>query len=161
MTPCLTVSCLLASLLTNRQIEDWPYEKLFKRAELIVIVKPIEVRDANSQDSAKPPEDYLEGVATKFKLLHVVKGEQKQDKLEVVHFKLKKGTQIGNGPLLVSFHTKPFALEGDGWARNVTESTYMLFLKREKDERLNFVSGQFDPALSVKQILDPLHVAKE
>jgi hypothetical protein len=140
-----------------RQIEDWPYNKLFKKADLVVIVKPLSVRDATEKDKAVPPEgkDYLVGVVTKFKVLHVVKGEYKEKELELVHFKLKKGTMILNGPSLVSFHTKSIRISGDSWSGGA-ENEYMLFLKSGKDKRLTFVSGQFDPELSVKQVTSPL-----
>jgi hypothetical protein len=141
-----------------RQIEDWPYDKLFKNADLVVIVQPLSVRDATEKDKAIPPEvgkDWLVGIVTNFKVLHVVKGEYKEKELDLVHFKLKKGAMIGNGPLLVSFHTKSISIRGDGWSGGA-ENEYMLFLKSGKDKRLEFVSGQFDPELSVKQMTRPL-----
>jgi hypothetical protein len=148
---------LLASQSHARQIEDWPYDKLFKHSELVVIVRPLSVRDATAKDKAVPPgnRDYLVGVVTNFKILHVVKGTYKAENLDLVHFKLKEGAQILNGPLLVSFHTKRFTLMmKSGFA--VYDNNYMLFLKPGKDKRLEFVSGQFDPELSVKQLLGPL-----
>ncbi len=71
-------------------------------------------------------------------------------------FKLKKGRRILNGPRLVSFHTEPIHIQGTGWSRHTARLEYMLFLKRGKDKRLGFVSGQFDPELSVRQLLLPL-----
>jgi hypothetical protein len=141
-----------------RQLEDWPYDKLFKNADLVVIVKPSAVRDATEKDKAIPPdnEDYLVGVVTSFKVIHVVKGEYKEKKLDLVHFKIKEGRMIGNGPLLVSFHTKETKIRGDSWSSIIMESEYMLFLKKQKDGQFTFVSGQFDPELSVKQVLSPL-----
>src|SRR5262245_9067241 len=101
---------LMGGAIPARQIADWPYDKLFKHADLVVIVLPVSVRDAAEKDKAVPPrgmEDYLVGVVTSFKVLHVVKGDYKEKKLDLVHFKLnKKGMMIGNGPSLVSFHTK-------------------------------------------------------
>jgi hypothetical protein len=157
----LVSSCLalVASHLHARVIEHWPYDKLFKHADLVVIVRPLSVRDATAKDKAVPPgkRDYLVGVVTNFKVLHVVKGAYKEENLELVHFKYKKDLKIGiiNGPGLVSFHTKEINLSGDTWAGRV-QNEYMLFLKRGKDKRLEFVSGQVDPELSVKQLLGPL-----
>jgi hypothetical protein len=158
MASCLTVSSLLACLLTGRQIEDWPYEKLFKRADLIVIVKPLEVRGANIQDDAKVPEDYqdyMTGVVTKFKVLHVVKGEFKQKNLAIFHLRMKEGKSIMNGPMLVSFQKKPVKLKGEDPKIEVKDRDYILFLKKDKDGRLKFVSGQTDPVLSVKEVREP------
>ncbi len=155
----LSVAFLAAacSECTARQIEDWPYDKLFKNAELVVIVKAASVRDATEKDRAVPPKgaDYLTGVVTSFKVLQVVKGEYKEKELDLVHFKLKEGIMIGNGPLLVSFNTKPINLKGDFWSARA-ETEYLIFLKADKEKRLEFVSGQFDPALSVKQMTVPL-----
>jgi hypothetical protein len=146
-----------ADSLHARQIEDWPYDKLFKHADLVVIVKPLSVRDAKAEDKADPPEDYLTGIVTTFKVVHVLKGEYAdKKKLELVHFRLKEGRMIGNGPLLVSFHTKEIPISGKSWSVLITEPEYMLFLKKQKDGNFTFVSGQFDPKLSVIQLLSPL-----
>lgn len=157
-----TIASFIAALLIlsfgtawGRLIESWPYDKLFKNAELVIIAKAVSVRDANNADKANPPRDYLVGVVTTLEVEHVVKGEYKDQRLELVHFRLKEGSRIMNGPLLVEFHTKPQTLRGYGWAASI-EPEYMLFLKKSKDGRFECVSGQFDPQLSVKQILDPL-----
>jgi hypothetical protein len=148
---------ILCSSLSARQIEDWPYDKLFKQADLVVIVKPLAVRDASKEDQAIPPKGHsnlLTGLVTTFEVLQVVKGECKQKKMELVHFRLKAGVKVSDGPLLVSFHTKARDLSGKGragWFR----SDYMLFLKK-KGGRFEPVSGQFDPGLSVKQMMEPL-----
>jgi hypothetical protein len=155
----LVLACACLTLLVGRSqarsIEDWPFDKLFKHAELVVIVRPLSVRDATAKDKAVPPgnRDYLAGVVTTFKVLHVVKGAYKEEKFDLVHFKRKEGARLpANGPLLVSFQTKGVKI-GDSWYRH---SEYMLFLKADNDKRLAFVSGQFDPELSVKQLFDPL-----
>jgi len=148
----------LGSTLRARQIEDWPYDKLFKHADLVIIAKPLAVREAGKDDHAIPPkghDEILTGVVTTFEVLHVIKGEYKANKMDLVHFRLKKGVQIGNGPCLVNFPTKAIELRGDGWAAGVT-SDYMLFLKKSADGRFEPVSGQFDPSLSVKQMMGPL-----
>jgi hypothetical protein len=129
-----------------RQIENWPYEKLFKHADLVVVVKPLTVRKAEKTDNARPPDDcdYLTGVVTNFQVLLVVKGQWKDKTMEMVHFRMKEGKVVLNGPLLVAFPT------GDKKGRALIAKDCLLFLKKGKDGRLTFVSGQFDPALSVK-----------
>jgi len=143
-----------------RLIEDWPYDKLFKNAELVVIVQFVSVRDATEKDKAVPPAkfDNLVGIVTTFKVLHVVKGEYKEENLDLVHFKLKEGTAIVNGPLLVSFE-KGIEIKGEKWKLSQA-CEYVLFLKKGKDGRLDFVSGQYDPELSVKQMMRPLPGSK-
>jgi len=154
----LAVLILLCCNLRARQIEDWPYDKLFKHADLVLIAKPLAVRDATKDDNATPPkgkDDLLTGVVTSFEVLHVIKGEYKPKKIDLVHFRLRTGVQIGNGPCLVEFHTKMTELSGKGWAAAVS-SDYILFLKKGTDGRFEPVSGQYDPSLSVKQIIGPL-----
>jgi hypothetical protein len=149
---------LFCSQLRARQVEDWPYDKLFKHADLVIIAKATAVREARKEDHAVPPKrhaDILTGVVTSFKVLQVIKGEYKHNKMDLVHFRLKKGVEILNGPLLVKFHTKHTQLSGNGWS-GFAGNTYMLFLKKERAGRFEPVSGQFDPAESVKQILPPL-----
>ena len=152
------ILALVSGSCLARGIESWPYDKLFKNSDLVIIVKPLSVRDATEQDKAIPPDDgkdFLVGVVTSFEVLHVIKGERKEKKLDLVHFKLKEGAIIKNGPLLISFHTKPLRIKADGWTAHAGDE-YMLFLKSGKDKRLEFVSGQFDPELSVKQVMYPL-----
>jgi hypothetical protein len=158
------ILCVAWCLLTHgnaeaRLIESWPYDKLFKHAELVLIVKAASVRDAEPRDQAIPAagwKDILVGVVTNMQILQVVKGDCKEKTLDLIHFRLKEGAQIRNGPLLVSFSTKPIVLQVNGWTIANLESHYMLFLKKNKDGRLECVSGQLDPELSVKQIMGTL-----
>jgi hypothetical protein len=154
----LTCLVLLFGHVHARQIQDWPYEKLFKRADLVIIVTPLAVRDAKEEDKATPPGngDYLTGVVTSFEVLQTVKGEYNEKELEIVHFRLKEGVRIINGPMLVSFAPGRVNIEGKGWTMTVAQREYMLFLKKRENGRFEFVSGQFDPELSVKQMLTPL-----
>jgi hypothetical protein len=151
---------LCAGSARGRQIEWWPYDRLFKAADLIIIVEPMLVRDALEIDTTKliPKKwDYLVPVVSTLKVKYVVKGDYKDQRLDLVHFRLKEGTQIGNGPLLVKFSKGPIRIEGPGWGASFnTHPDYMLFLKKTKDGRLEFVSGYYDPKLSVKHVMDPL-----
>jgi hypothetical protein len=138
----------------GRPIESWPYDKLFENADLVIIAKALSVRDAPEMDGSIPrgDRDYLRAVATTLKVEYVVKGKYEDERLELFHFRMKKEyeSRSSNGPMLVKFNTKP--LEGPGWSGPPPE--YMLFLKKSKDGRLQCISGQFDPELSVKQILE-------
>ncbi len=81
---------------------------------------------------------------TNFKVLVVVKGEFKQENIDIVHFRLKDGVAIPGANYLVSFPTRPKKREsGD-------KQDYMLFLKKKREGRWTFVSGQVAPSLSVK-----------
>jgi hypothetical protein len=122
----------------------WPFEKLFKHADLVVVVKPVATRDATDKDGIVPPEDYLTGVVTTFHVGPLLKGEYKGKKLDLIHFRFKEGMGILNHPGLASFPATPvdrsFKFRHD----------YLLFLKKGKGGRLEFVSGYDDPIPSVK-----------
>jgi hypothetical protein len=149
LIPALACLALLPSRTVGREIEDWPYEKLFKHSTLVVVVKPLSVREATAKDGTVPSDrrDTQTGIVTSFKVLVVVKGEYKQTDLDLFHFRRKKSHKlVFNGPNLVSFFKK--ALDPEDSLR--TEKDHMLFLKKNKAGRLEFVSGQIDPILSVK-----------
>jgi hypothetical protein len=157
----LVCACLALTLVSPRaharRIEDWPYDKLSKHASLVVIVQPLAVREAKAKDGLKFPGGgarVLTGIVTTFKVLAVVKGEHKNEKLEIAHFRVKDGVIIANGPLLVYFHNRPGkgeTVETSG----VIKKNFMLFLKKDKSGRLEFVSGQMDPSLSVREMVEP------
>ena len=144
----------------GRLIESWPYGKLFKTAELVIIAKAESVRDAPEADKVSLPVEHrniMTGVVTRFRVIYVVKGEHKDQRLDLVHFKMRGDWKIANGPLLVKFVLrKPDAPELDH-----SSPDYLLFLKKGKDGRFECVSGQYDPALSVKLVSsDPVSLSK-
>jgi hypothetical protein len=123
------------------------YEKLFKDSSLVVVVKPLTVRDATAKDKAVPQKGWehkVTGIVTTFKVLVLVKGEYKQKKLDIVHFRLKDEFSIGNVSFLVSFPTKPEDIARIG------KTDYLLFLKKNKSGQLEFVTGQVEPCYSVR-----------
>jgi hypothetical protein len=146
----LACACLalVASLSQARPIEIWEYERLFKESTLVVVVKPLSVRDATAKDKAVAPTDEMTGMVTTFKILVVVKGEYKDKKLDLIHFRLKPSRLSSiNPPLLVTFINKPAKPVS---VRHRYQDDFLLFLKNDKDSRWTFVAGQFDAALSVK-----------
>jgi hypothetical protein len=68
---CACLALLAGHAQSRRFIANWPYDKLFKHADLVVIVLPLSVRDATAKDKAVPPGDhyFLAGVVTNFKVL--------------------------------------------------------------------------------------------
>ena len=48
--------------------DSWPYEKLRRQADLIVIVHPTATADVNGQPKERPPADYLVPVVTEFEV---------------------------------------------------------------------------------------------
>jgi hypothetical protein len=146
----------------GRIIDPWPYDRLFKNADLVIIATALSVRDAPEVDKTTlRPEDrnYLVGVVTTLQVEHVVKGEYKDTRLTLPHFRLKDGPWtkdnshlMNDGPMLVKFSTDRLRLKGprfESWE----QAKYMLFLKKTKDGHFECVSGQFDPKMSAKLLV--------
>jgi hypothetical protein len=154
---------LLTAIVTpasGRLIESWPYKKLFKEADLVVIATAKGTEDtAERLKKAGGWDVELVGRNTTFKVEAVLKGKVGGDTFKVLHYRLPEGVLVQNGPLLVSFRTKPIMIVGkiDGEAAKVGlgRPQYMLFLKARKDGRYEPVSGQIDPELSVREVGAP------
>jgi hypothetical protein len=88
------------------QIEDWPFDRLFKEADLVVIAKAVSTGDAGADFEDEAPERFLKAVLTTLKVIYAIKGEHRGDKLEVLHYRMKEGARVANWPMLVEFHAK-------------------------------------------------------
>jgi hypothetical protein len=154
----LALALLLASAPLGRLLELWPYDKLFQRADLVVIATAVSTVDAPANIKDQAPEDHLKGVCTTFRVAHVVKGAHRGKELTVFHYRLalKEGQGIVNGPSLVRFHSGRLNLSYPGGFASLPPPEYLLFLKKRPDGRFECVSGQYDPDQSVKQITQPL-----
>jgi hypothetical protein len=144
----------IAAHTAKSPIETWPYEKLVKQSELIIIARATSVRDAKPGDSVVPGRDYLVGVITAFRVDCVLKGEYTQKELEVVHFRYKEGARIQNGPFLVSFKAKPIDPKTDiaeELPALMKDPEYLIFLRKRSDGRWECVSG-INTLLSVKKV---------
>jgi hypothetical protein len=137
-----------------RLIESWPYDKLMKQSDLVVIAKAVKTEDAVDElPDHRWPVEFV-GQNTTFEVKHALKGKVEGKQIKVLHFKFgkpKNGLEvviIENGPLFVAFSTK-----------NAPE--HLLFLKALKDGRYEPVSGRIDPRLSVRMLTDPERELKE
>jgi hypothetical protein len=155
--------CLLLSSDTHgRIVEDWPYERLMKESDLVVLAKAVKTRAADDHfvNSLWPLE--FVGQDTTFDVQLVMKGDLRDlpaGRLVVLHFKFGKPNEgvspeeasiIINGPMLVTFRTEYVPIvKGNRW-----KPQYMLFLRRLKDGRCEAVSGRIDPAFSVREVFE-------
>jgi hypothetical protein len=151
---------LLASLLTvaffavprsavARLVEAWPYEKLTKNSDLIVVAVPVGTKEVNERkDFDRGNGAYLQGVVTTFVVKGTLKGECGKT-IEVLHYELKfepkKVGVIDDAPTTIKFEASPPEKAGAG-------QEYCLFLKARKDKRFEFTSGVDDPQLSVREM---------
>lgn len=153
-----------------RLVPDWPYEKLFAESDLVVIAEPMLCCD--SKDVFERPDhskDDYTGMNSTFEIRSVLKGSPQMKKCSVLHFRYSdKVGAISNGALFVRFRLTgrsfkglivPENKEGPPHAgvqvyRSEAKPDYLLFLKRRADGRYEPVSGQYDAALSCREIRD-------
>jgi hypothetical protein len=155
--------CLLLSTDTRgRIVEDWPYERLMKESDLVVLATAVKTRDADDHfvNNGWPLE--FVGQDTTFDVRLVMKGDLRDlpaARLVVLHFKFGKPNKgvspeeamiIINSPMFVTFRTEYVPIvKGNRW-----KPQYMMFLRRLKDGRCEPVSGRIDPAFSVREVFE-------
>jgi hypothetical protein len=143
-----------------RLLEGWPYDRLFKEADLVVIAEAVAVADADETTTDNLWKEKFLGVVTTFKVRAQLKGKGflgEGEKLEVLHFRLPKDVLIQNGPCLVSFRLEGIPIRTKTAKMDLGKPEYLLFLKKGKGGRYEPVSGRTDPALSVREMFYPLH----
>ena len=130
--------------------EHWPYDRLTKEADAIVIATPLSAHDTaerttlpnivrtdtNKVRSAIP----AIGVETRFTILSVLKGDTNTTDIVFHHLReAEKPSAQDNGPGLVTFDPKE-------------KKRFLLFLKRESDGRYAPLTGQTDPDGCVRDL---------
>ena len=159
-------SLCLSTPVWARKVESWPYERLMKEADLVVI--------AHAVSSTPCPDTWSEnlfrnvafqGVQTTFKVSARLKGTCPAT-VKILHFRLEQDVLLNDGPSLVTFLTKPMMLDvrdarknGGGLQQRqpvrqslVSPPEYLLYLRLRKDGRYEALSGQVDPAFSVRAL---------
>jgi len=152
-----------------RLVPDWPYQKLWDAADVVVIIEPLKTE--NNDDKLQipwDPEDKWQGLTTHFKVHGVLKGGALGDEISVKHFDYKpevllKATVISDGPGFIRFISGPLrydeTISKDGRAvsrpslENQTPE-FLAFLKKTADGALSPVTGQVDPVYSFRELRD-------
>jgi hypothetical protein len=147
-----TMLLLIAPSTFGRRVENWPYERLFNEAELVILARATSSADSGEKVKHKDWSTEFLGVNTSSEVLHVLKGKAAGKQLSVFHLCCPTGVKIENGPGFVSFRLKGLAIEGAHGKMETSKPTYMLFLKKSKDGRWEAVSGQIDPDQSVWEL---------
>ena len=148
----LLIVALLASTAFGRLIPDWPYKRLFKEADLVVIATVDGSVDTTDRLKTAWKVDLL-GMNTTFTIQSTLKGKARNARITVLHYRTPEGRLLEDGPTLVTIRTKRPPTKGVQKARFRAE--YLLFLKARADGRFEPVSGQIDPALSVRELSLP------
>lgn len=140
---------ILVAMLTPatfaRPVAYWPYDKLTKEADLIVIATPSKTEETGKKMDLpgiardNKPVPGL-GINTIFSVIAVLKGKQSLRDFVLFHLREVEHQEISvNGPGLVSFDPNE-------------KKRYLLFLKQEADGRFTSLCGQTDPAGAVKDL---------
>jgi len=143
-----------------RMYPSWydDYDSLNDKATLVVIATPTTVGTNTektsfgsiSKEGDPTPEEIAgTGVETGFRIVTVLKGDRNMKALVLRHYVLVKSESkemkimldILFGPSLISFEPN-------------SKKMYLMFLRKEADGRYVAVTGQEDPAYSVKQLVD-------
>lgn len=139
-----------------RALPSWPYEKLFKEADLVVVVVAKATEDTDDKPTHPDMKQDFVGLESIFEVRGCMKGKADGEEIKVLHFRLKEGFAIKNGPCLVNFSAKAREVTNEkGGTRIQARPEYLLFLKARKDGRFEPLSGQYDPALSVREMYRP------
>ena len=169
-----TLFLFAVSLGFARKVEDWPYERLFKESDLVMIGSIQGWRTAKAEWPEKIFEkERCEAKMTAFHPRAGLKGEPAFPCIWVLHFSYKKGAlPYEDGPSLVTFLKKPVIIEvkskEEGKSKElqlkrtgnslVSPPEYLLFLKQREDGNYEPVSGQLDAALSVRALFPSNHI---
>lgn len=164
----IAILCALTpSMAWARNVEDWPYDRLIKDADLVVIacvVSSAECKDEWNErffDGSR-----FQGLETTFEVAATLKGRPPES-LKLLHFRYKREAPVyDDGPGLISFPTKSRSTKvrkrrgeepGELVPLSASKSSspeYLLFLRLRKDGRYEAVSGQMDPNLAARIIGD-------
>ncbi len=142
----------------GRLVESWPYERLFKEADLVIIAAPLTEETAEDKFVAHPWPFEVVAVNTAFTVRHVLKGEGAGKSVRVLTFRFggpKKGAEtpiLEDGPGFVAFRAKPATVREGDVRVVLPEPEYLLFLKRLRDGRYEPVSGRVDPKFAVREM---------
>ncbi|WP_020470537.1 hypothetical protein [Zavarzinella formosa] len=155
---------IFASTASGRLIPGWPYERLFKEADLVVIAVPVSEKKTNDR-FGEPQEEHLqlkvEGVQTKFEVRHILKGKADGKHIKMLHFQFAKPEKneivvIEDGPMFVAIRLKGLTVQENKDTLYLPPPEYLLFLRRQKDGRYEPVSGRYDPEFAVREVAKPL-----
>jgi hypothetical protein len=140
-----------------RLLPNWPYDKLMKEADLVVVAVAKSAEDTKDQpaDPLMKEAGYYIGRTSTLTVKGTLKGKAGEE-IKVLHYRLneKKVSAIIDGPTLIEFRSGPTTIKAKGYLKYwYAEVEYLLFLKARKDGRYEPVSGEYDPSLSVREVL--------
>jgi hypothetical protein len=157
----LVLAVLLCAEADARRVENWSFQRLNDTADVVLIGTVASTEQWPEKLQAGPIADNLEGELTTFDVEAVLKAKDVGKQIQVVHYHVKQGILIANGPSLASFRktgrdVQIKSIDGVKAEMKVAERTpcYLLFLKKRSDGKYEPISGQIDSAMSVRKLSD-------
>lgn len=150
------------------EVPKWPYERLMREADVVVVATPTATRAihfdfSKSRELGLDPEDplgrqllaQLGALRTTFRVIGTLRGARRET-IDVVHFYWKEQNQVENGPDFIDF-TEPQETAVDPGHGDQGDPQLMLFLRQSRHGYGIFepVSGQCYPRLSVRRLTEP------
>lgn len=153
----VAMTVLLPCVTHARTVPVWEIERLFEESDLVVLAYPTAVNPRTELDGVfvdRSDRDFLTTTETQFKIILRLKGKVPAGQLGVLHYELKEDARVpDNGPNLPRFTSK-IVLPRFADRSKLEDSTFMLFLRRNKNGTVEFVTGRYDSVFSVKQLRD-------
>ena len=142
-----------------RQIESWSFQRLKDTADVIVVGSMASTKQWPERVQGELFGKHLEGQLTTFDVETVFKGKEIGKQIQVVHYRVKEGVLLQDGPILASFRKEGLRLtiesvNGVQHKAQIMEGAprYLLFLKKRSDGKYEPVSGQIDSGLSLRKL---------
>src|SRR5437016_2731341 len=107
------VAVALPLVAEARLIDRWPYDRLLRESDLVVLARAVASADAGETWTGNPWKAEFIGVNTTFEVLAVLKGTSKAGPLTVLHYRLDEDIPH-DSPWLVSFRLKPVLVKAAG-----------------------------------------------
>jgi hypothetical protein len=142
------VSTLIASA---RAVRPWSDAELEKAADLIVIGRPIAVKDLDETNalgftSSPTFQSRFRGVETTFEISKVIQGKPEQNRIVLHHYHEEpEWGSPPNGPTLIRFTPN-------------ASGEFLLYLVKDGTDRYAPVAGQMDAGLSIKSLPSTLEL---
>ncbi len=155
----LLLSLLICGTLHARPVAVWNYQMLVEQSDVVLIGKVVTSKAVDEKLNHPSFGEMMEGRRTTFQVQGVCKGKAEGETIDVVHFLVKPGRLVPNGPSPAFFRDKGRrltieAVDGlkEKQERLEEPPEYLLFLKVRKDGKFEPVSGQVDSHWSARKI---------
>ena len=136
----IALALFVPSITLARPISFWPYEKLYKEADLVAIVELKSISETKQELSGHGPTDRFDGKSAELTTGIVLKGKPDIRSIHLKYFVYsKKVNIIVNGAHFIDFS-------------DAKKYQYLVFLKKEDNGTFAPVTGHYDAALSVKKL---------